>query len=429
MSTLMASYSAAVSRSPVLPASSVMLAPGSWRPAVALRHSAAIKSRQRLTMTCALPGKERPAVFSISPTALLCPVPPPDGKERWNIKEETHCVWLWFQVPGLSEENIEVKASDDMLEIKSNGGASNATTDAHGVGAFHIRLLMTKEYDSSKVTAELKAGMLEVTIAKRPDRDRQAKPVKLGPQAPKSPDAGGFMQSSNDEKPQGVGAKQGAGAASEKGSDAAGYKGSWKDEKAQDGGAKTGAVGGAQRGVSWKGPDIGGFKESSKDEKVQHRGTKQGLGVETGASGKGQDIGGSMEKAKSGGTKQGAIAGTGASEKGPDVGGYKGSSKDEKTQARGADAEKGASGKGPDTVGSKESSKDEKAQGQGAKQGAGVKTGASGKGPDAGPSNGSLKDEKVQGEGAKQGAGAETGASGKGLDTGGSKGNSKEKNA
>jgi HSP20 family molecular chaperone IbpA len=99
-------------------------------------------------------------------------VPPPDGKERWDIKEEDDRVTLWLQVPGLSASDIEVTTSEDVLEIKRRVTAQQPALpeDAHGVGAFHIRLLLTKEYDGSNVTADLKAGMLVVTIPKNPQR-------------------------------------------------------------------------------------------------------------------------------------------------------------------------------------------------------------------------------------------------------------------
>uniref|UniRef100_A0A0A9ENP7 SHSP domain-containing protein n=1 Tax=Arundo donax TaxID=35708 RepID=A0A0A9ENP7_ARUDO len=212
MSTAMASYTATVGRSPVLPASSVVLARGSWKPTVAFRSSATVKCRRPLTVTCALPEKERPAAFRIPPTALLCPVPPPDRKERWDIKEEANCVRLWFQVPRLSKENIEVKASDDMLEIKSNGGAGIAATDVHGVGAFHIRLLMTKEYDSNTVKAGLKDGMLEVTVPKRSEKDREGevRVVELGPQSGGG-DGAGASKGSSRKNDHGGGTNQGAG--------------------------------------------------------------------------------------------------------------------------------------------------------------------------------------------------------------------------
>ncbi|KAJ1253754.1 hypothetical protein BS78_09G115800 [Paspalum vaginatum] len=178
------SYTTAVTASllPVPQAPSLLLGRGSWRPAaVALRPSAGVKCRRPLTVTCALPEKERSPAFSIPPTALLCPVPPPDGKERWDIKEEEDHVTLWLQVPGLSADDIEVTTGEDVLEIKRK---FTTGVDAHGVGAFHIRLLMTKEYDGSRVTADLKAGMLEVTVPKNSQRTGDR--VQLGATQPRA---------------------------------------------------------------------------------------------------------------------------------------------------------------------------------------------------------------------------------------------------
>ena len=142
-----------------------------------------------MSVTCALTVTEKQrAAFSIAPTALLYPVSPPDGKERWAIKEEDDHVKLWFQVPGLSEDDLDITVSEDMLEIKRKGAKfsyrdDETPADVHGVGSFHVRLLMTKEYDRDNVKAELKAGMLEVTVGKSKQRT-----VTSVPFVSKSPD-------------------------------------------------------------------------------------------------------------------------------------------------------------------------------------------------------------------------------------------------
>uniref|UniRef100_A0A0D9XHX1 SHSP domain-containing protein n=1 Tax=Leersia perrieri TaxID=77586 RepID=A0A0D9XHX1_9ORYZ len=152
--------------------------------------AATVKCRRpNLSVVCAGPGpeKHRPA-FTIPPTALLYPFPPPDGKERWEIKHGEDSVQLWLQVPGLSEDNLEITTTEDLLEIKWKGGHGGAgggpprPEDVHGVGPFHVRLLLTKEFDSSQVTAMLKAGMLEVTI--KYNKEVKPKKVKIGKQSP-----------------------------------------------------------------------------------------------------------------------------------------------------------------------------------------------------------------------------------------------------
>jgi HSP20 family molecular chaperone IbpA len=122
----------------------------------------------------------------------LCPVPPPDGKERWDIKEEDDRVTLWLQVPGVSAKDIEVTTTEQVLEIKrkvatTGSGNGKEAADVHGVGAFHIRLLMTGQYDANKVTADLKDGMLEVIVYK--DQQSKGKTVKLGARPPGGDDA------------------------------------------------------------------------------------------------------------------------------------------------------------------------------------------------------------------------------------------------
>ncbi|KAE8820858.1 hypothetical protein D1007_01174 [Hordeum vulgare] len=191
MSTVVASYTPA-SRSPVLPSSSGTPASRSWRPAAAAAfpNSLAVKCRRPSSSSVvrAHPEKQRPA-YSIPPTALLYPVQPPDSKERWDIKEEEDYVKLWFQVPGLSEDDLEITAGEDMLEIKrkagTRAGGRGHDEDVHGVGSFHVKLLMTKEYDSNDVTAELKAGMLEITVAK--SKKRSIKQVGFGQKSPPQP--------------------------------------------------------------------------------------------------------------------------------------------------------------------------------------------------------------------------------------------------
>ena len=85
-------------------------------------------------------------------------------------------------MPGLSATNIEVTTGEDVLEIKRKAAAATAPeAEAHGVGAFHVRLLVTKDYDAAGVTADLfikAGGMLVVTVPKNPKR--KSKRVVLG---------------------------------------------------------------------------------------------------------------------------------------------------------------------------------------------------------------------------------------------------------
>uniref|UniRef100_A0A0E0M5M2 SHSP domain-containing protein n=1 Tax=Oryza punctata TaxID=4537 RepID=A0A0E0M5M2_ORYPU len=194
MSMVVAS-NAPVSRSPVTRASfgtRRVSHTQSWRPPPPpfFPASAAVKCRRPtipVARSVGPPEKHRP-VFNIPPTALLYHVPPPEGKlERWEIKDDEDNIQLWLQVPGLTEDDLEITTTDDLLEIKRKGGDPRRLEDIHGVGSFHLRLLLTKEFVSSQVTAELKAGMLEVTIPKNTNLRRTI--VRIGQQS-QAPAAG-----------------------------------------------------------------------------------------------------------------------------------------------------------------------------------------------------------------------------------------------
>uniref|UniRef100_A0A0E0IPU9 SHSP domain-containing protein n=1 Tax=Oryza nivara TaxID=4536 RepID=A0A0E0IPU9_ORYNI len=177
MSMVVASYAPA-SRSPVTRASSGARRVShtqSWRPPPPpfFPASAAVKCR-RPTLPVARsvgpPEKHRP-VLNIPPT------------ERWEIKDDEGNVQLWLQVPGLTEDDLEITTTDELLEIKRKAGRGypRRLDDVQGVGSFHLRLLLTKEFVSSQVTAELKAGMLEVTIPKNTNLRRTV--VRIGQQS------------------------------------------------------------------------------------------------------------------------------------------------------------------------------------------------------------------------------------------------------
>ncbi|KAM3257419.1 hypothetical protein ACQJBY_049618 [Aegilops geniculata] len=68
--------------------------------------------------------------FSISPVALLHPGSPQG--ERWQIKEGPEAVSMWFEVPGLSKEDLVVELDEDVLVIrrmKAKAETAAATTD------------------------------------------------------------------------------------------------------------------------------------------------------------------------------------------------------------------------------------------------------------------------------------------------------------
>jgi HSP20 family molecular chaperone IbpA len=130
-------------------------------------------------------------------TVLVHPVPP--REERWQLEEDAEKVNLWFEVPGQSQYDLAVEIDEDVLVIKkkvhivggdvgqrSPGGgvpdyapqqqtrrgataaeeASKEAAAQPGGEVIYARMLLPAGYSREGVEAELKSGVLRVTVAK-----------------------------------------------------------------------------------------------------------------------------------------------------------------------------------------------------------------------------------------------------------------------
>ncbi|KAF7065488.1 hypothetical protein CFC21_071585 [Triticum aestivum] len=118
--------------------------------------------------------------FGISPVALLHPGSPQG--ERWGIHERADNVSMWFEVPGLSKEDLLVELDEDVLVIRkmktkaeieaatADAVASGSSKDAAGAAAhdgdMYARLLVPAGYNKETIKAELASGVLKVHIRK-----------------------------------------------------------------------------------------------------------------------------------------------------------------------------------------------------------------------------------------------------------------------
>ncbi|KAH0456895.1 hypothetical protein IEQ34_014802 [Dendrobium chrysotoxum] len=92
----------------------------------------------------------------------------------WDIKEDDKEVKIRYDLPGLSKEEVKVSLEDDVLVIKSQHkeetGEKKEGEDGWWRGsstsAYNIRLVLPDECEKDKVKAELKNGVLLVTVPK-----------------------------------------------------------------------------------------------------------------------------------------------------------------------------------------------------------------------------------------------------------------------
>ncbi|XP_010674415.2 small heat shock protein, chloroplastic [Beta vulgaris subsp. vulgaris] len=88
----------------------------------------------------------------------------PYVRTPWNTSEDDHEIRMWFDMPGLAGENIDVNIVDDLLVIKGDGGV-----DAFGnkiFSPYDSRVQLPFNSWKEEVTAVFKNGVLYITVPK-----------------------------------------------------------------------------------------------------------------------------------------------------------------------------------------------------------------------------------------------------------------------
>ncbi|XP_062216205.1 26.7 kDa heat shock protein, chloroplastic-like [Phragmites australis] len=92
----------------------------------------------------------------------------------WDIMEDEKEVKMRFDMPGLARDEVKVMVEEDTLVIRGEHKKEGEGADGSGdgwwkersVSAYDMRVALPEECDKSKVRAELKNGVLLVTVPK-----------------------------------------------------------------------------------------------------------------------------------------------------------------------------------------------------------------------------------------------------------------------
>jgi HSP20 family protein len=111
---------------------------------------------------------------SAEPAAQPFVVPPVD------VFEDESGITLLADLPGVSREGLGVRVDGDSLQIEATAATAgpNNMEIVHGkaqVPAYRRRFTLSRELDSTKISAQLKDGVLRLTIP----RAEEAKPRRI----------------------------------------------------------------------------------------------------------------------------------------------------------------------------------------------------------------------------------------------------------
>ncbi|KAJ7949508.1 Heat shock protein [Quillaja saponaria] len=92
-------------------------------------------------------------------------------RRNWNAKETDDALLLRVDMPGLGKEDVKVAVEQNTLTIKGEGPKEGE--DEQNVGRYTSRIdLPEKLYKLDQIKAEMKNGVLKVTVPKLKEEER-----------------------------------------------------------------------------------------------------------------------------------------------------------------------------------------------------------------------------------------------------------------
>ena len=112
------------------------------------------------------------------------PMSAPGWSTGWphvEVGETGDEVRVMAELPGLEQKDIEVTLHDGMLTLKGEkqSESTGAVYSERWHGRFERSLQLGPDVDPDKVNAEFKNGVLTITVAKRPEAQRQVKRIPI----------------------------------------------------------------------------------------------------------------------------------------------------------------------------------------------------------------------------------------------------------
>jgi HSP20 family protein len=97
-----------------------------------------------------------------------------------DVQEDAHKIVLFADLPGLDQKDVEIRVEDQLLTLR---GERKAPVGEAGLrrervsGSFSRAFTLPPTVDAEKISAEMKAGVLTLTLPKR--AEAQPRQIKI----------------------------------------------------------------------------------------------------------------------------------------------------------------------------------------------------------------------------------------------------------
>jgi HSP20 family protein len=104
-----------------------------------------------------------------------------------DVTEDNDAYKLTAELPGLSEKDIEVSVTDDMLTLKGEKKQEKEQKDENyyvserAYGSFERSFSLLEGIDANKIAASFAEGVLTITLPKKPEAKVEPKKVDVKP--------------------------------------------------------------------------------------------------------------------------------------------------------------------------------------------------------------------------------------------------------
>lgn len=100
---------------------------------------------------------------------------PTEIRAPWDIMEDDKEVKMRFDMPGLSKEEVKVSVEDDVLVVKGEHKVEKEGKEegkeswwkSRSLSNYNMKLMLPDDCEKDKVRAELKNGVLLVSVPKK----------------------------------------------------------------------------------------------------------------------------------------------------------------------------------------------------------------------------------------------------------------------